>query len=151
MYTLLIKQPYVQLSHKNRTRIIDLAVYLFIILFMYTAASKLFTIKSFAATLAKSPLIGDYDLLVAWAVPLIEMGITFLLIMPFTRKAGMTASLSLMVTFTVYLLYMVLSEHKLPCHCGGAISNMTWQQHIWFNVLLIILAASSLVLINKKK
>lgn len=151
MQITLNKEPKLQLSDKTRAIITDVAIYLFVILFMYTAASKLLTIKSFASTLAKSPLIGSYSLIVAWAIPVIEMLISILLIIPQVKKWGLYASFFLMLTFTAYLMYMVFSGSKLPCHCGGVISEMTWQQHIWFNLGFVALAITGLVLNYKKK
>lgn len=140
METALNKRSTFQLSAKTREFIMDIAVYLFIILFMYTAASKLLTIKSFAATLAKSPFIGHLNNVVAWAIPVVEIIISLVLIFPAVRKTGMRAALLLMTVFTLYLTYMIFSGTKLPCHCGGVISSMSWQQHIWFNLGFIALA-----------
>lgn len=117
----------------------DVTAYLLIALFMYTAASKILTITAFSSTLAKSPLIGSYSLLVAWLVPAIEIIVSILLIAAETRKLGLYASLVLLGVFTLYLVYMVSSGIKLPCHCGGAISTMSWQQHIWFNAAFLII------------
>lgn len=133
-----------RLNTKSREMIMDIGVYLFIILFMYTAASKLFTIKSFASTLAKSPLIGSLNMFVAWSIPLVEIAISLVLIIPKYRKTGMRAALLLMTIFTIYLSYMILSSSKLPCHCGGVINKMSWQQHIWFNIGFILLALTGL-------
>lgn len=144
METILNKRSGLQLSAKTREIIMDIAVYLFIMLFMYTAASKLLTIKSFASTLAKSPLIGSLNFIVAWAIPITEIIISVVLIFPAVRKTGMYASLLLMTVFTFYLVYMVFSGAELPCHCGGVISTMTWQQHIWFNLGFIAVAITGL-------
>lgn len=144
------KRSYPKLSAHTREIIIDITVYLFIILFMYTAASKLFSINKFASTLAKSPLIGDLNFVVAWTVPIVEILISIALIFPNFRRAGLLASLALMSAFTLYLFYMVFSDNKLPCHCGGVISTMTWNQHIWFNMSFIVLALIGLILSKKK-
>ena len=134
-----------RLSAKNREIITDIAVYLFIVLFMYTAASKLLTVKSFASTLAKSPLIGNLNMIVAYAIPIVEILISLVLIFPSFRKAGLWASFLLMLAFTAYLMYMVFSGNELPCHCGGVISRMTWQQHIWFNLGFVALGITGLI------
>ncbi|SMC90254.1 MauE/DoxX family redox-associated membrane protein [Pedobacter nyackensis] len=151
METTLNKQTAFRLSAKTREIIIDIIAYSFIILFMYTAADKLLTIKSFASTLAKSPLIGSYHMIIAWAIPIIEIIISIILIIPSVRKAGLQASLLLISAFTLYLIYMVLSGSKLPCHCGGVISAMTWQQHIWFNLAFVTLAIFGLTIIRKEE
>jgi uncharacterized membrane protein YphA (DoxX/SURF4 family) len=150
METTLNKQTVFRLSAKTCEIIIDIITYSFIILFMYTAADKLLTIKSFASTLAKSPLIGGYPMILAWAIPIIEIIISIILIIPSARKTGLQASFLLMTTFTLYLTYMVFSGSKLPCHCGGVISSMTWQQHIWFNLAFVTLAIFGLLISRKK-
>lgn len=136
-------------SEKSKQIITDLVVYAFLILFMYTAASKFLTIKKFASTLAKSPLIGSYSLFVAWAIPIVEVLLGMLLVFDQKRKWSIPASLILMILFTMYLSYMVLSGSKLPCHCGGVISSLTWQQHIWFNSAFIALGFIGLGTRNK--
>lgn len=144
-----IKWSKQRLSVESKEMIMDTTVYLFIVLFMYTSASKLMTIKTFASTLAKSPLIGDLNFVLAWAIPVIEIIISIMLIIPSLRKTGLWSSLFLMIAFTSYLVYMVFSESKLPCHCGGVISMLTWPQHIWFNISFIVLAVIGLN-INKQ-
>jgi hypothetical protein len=134
-----------------RIQLKDIAVYLLLTLFMYTAASKILTINAFSSTLAKSPLIGSYSLLVAWLIPIIEIIVSILLIISGTRKLGLYASLVLLGIFTLYLVYMVSSGTKLPCHCGGAISTMTWQQHIWFNVAFLLIAITGIRLHKNKE
>jgi len=149
METTSIRWSKQQLSVEARELIMDITVYLFIVLFMYTSASKLFTIKAFASTLAKSPLIGDLNFALAWMIPVIEIIISILLIIPSLRKTGLWASLLLLIAFTIYLVYMVFSGIKLPCHCGGVINALTWPQHIWFNISFIVLAVIGLK-INKQ-
>ena len=139
MQTKTVSQSHFLFLVKYKGFITDLVVYAFIILFMYTAASKLFTIDSFASTLSKSPLIGRYGLAMAWTIPTLEIAISFLLVLDLSRKWSIPVATGLMLIFTAYLSYMVLSGSKLPCHCGGLISTLTWSQHIWFNIGFITL------------
>lgn len=149
MQTTLNKKINFNLSHNTKEIIIDIVTYLFIILFMYTAASKLLTVESFASTLAKSPLIGSLNMVVAYTIPIAEILISLALIFQTLRKVGLWASFLLMLAFTSYLVYMVFSGSTLPCHCGGVISSMSWQQHIWFNLGFLALAITGLGLYKK--
>ena len=126
-----------EIKLKHREYITDVTAYLFLALFIYTATSKLMGVNAFSSVLAKSPIIGSYHLTVAWAIPVVEIAISVLLILSATRKQGLYASFLLMIIFTLYLAYIVYSGNKLPCHCGGVISSMTWKQHIWFNLCFI--------------
>lgn len=150
MEIILKKFTSLQLSDKYKEIITEIIVNLFIVLFMYTAASKILTMEKFSSTLSRSPLIGSYNVIVGWAVPVIEILISLLLIIPALRKWGLAASFGLMSFFTLYLAYMVLSGDELPCNCGGVISTMTWQQHIWFNLGFVALGIAGMILHKKK-
>jgi len=144
MQTTIKKVRSLHVSEKSKAIIADVIVYAFIILFIYTATSKIQSFSSFKLVLSKSVLIGKYNVFVAWAVPFLEIVISALLIFPRTRKTGLLSSLAMMMVFTTYLIYMVNSGTQLICTCGGVLSSLTWQQHIWFNVVFILLAATGL-------
>lgn len=140
METTLKKQFSLRPSEKTRGIIVDIISYLFVALFMYTAASKIMTFGQFQSGLAYFPYISKFNTIIAWLVPSVEILISILLIVPSTRKKALYASLALMIIFTVYLIVMVLSGSKLPCSCGGVISKLHWKEHIWFNLIFVILA-----------
>lgn len=118
--------------------------YFFLFLFVYTAFDKLTDHHTFERILSHSDLIGSAAPYISWLVPLTELIITVLLLFPQTQAKGITASLVLMLGFTAYILYMIASGSKLPCHCGGVISQLTWKQHILFNTGCILLATVAL-------
>jgi hypothetical protein len=115
-----------------------------IFLFGYTAISKLLSIDRFEAVLEQSPLISSGAALLAWQIPLAELGIVLLLIFSSTRKMGLWVSAILLSFFTIYLFYMVLFSPHLPCSCGGLISSMSWPVHIGFNVVCIAITVAGI-------
>lgn len=127
-----------------RTPVFLFAVYFFIFLFLYTAADKIANQERFENVLSKSILIGPVSKYISWLVPVTEILIGIILLVPKSQKSGLLLSLLLMSIFTIYLGFMVFSGSQLPCHCGGIISRMTWTQHIWFNIACIVLAALAL-------
>jgi hypothetical protein len=132
-------------------RTTEIIAALFILLFVYTATSKLLSHDAFVVTLKKSPLIGFASLFLSWTVPLLEIFISVLLLIPKFRRKGLMASFFLMALFTIYILYMLLSSSHLPCSCGGVISKLSWKEHLWLNVLLTVLAALPLYLQQRLK
>jgi hypothetical protein len=108
-----------------------------ILLFVYTAISKFLSLDHFEDVLWQAPLIGNGAGVVARAVPLTELAIALLLFFPGTRLKGLYASFGLLVLFTGYLIFMILSDSTLPCQCGGVISSLSWMQHIFFNLFFI--------------
>jgi putative oxidoreductase len=127
-------------SYNNKMKklpVIQIASSLLILLFAYTAISKLLGYRAFARALSESPLIHNGADSIAWLLPATELIVVLLLFFETTRKIGLYASLFLLVSFTIYLLYMVLFVDDLPCSCGGVLSKMSWQEHIFFNLFFI--------------
>jgi hypothetical protein len=112
----------------------------FIFLFVYTAVSKLYDIRLFQSIIGQAPIIGEWKIFISWAVPITELLISVLLFVPTSRSVGLKASFGLMTLFTLYVLLLLLFSPTLPCSCGGVISDMSWSQHLVFNLLLTLLA-----------
>lgn len=117
---------------------IDIIAGLLILLFVYTALSKLDNYSFFQAQLNLYPFIGLFGKTLAWAIPAMELLIALLLLTPAYKIKGLMAALILLVAFTVYLLLMILYTPDLPCSCGGVIQSFTWTQHIFFNCFFIM-------------
>lgn len=120
--------------------ILNLIVAAFIFLFTYTAISKILSHELFRNTLDRSPIIGNYATFLSIALPVTELVVACLLFFPRYKLAGLYSSFLLMLVFTFYLGYMILFDEELPCSCGGVIQQMSWQQHLWFNIFLTVLA-----------
>jgi hypothetical protein len=115
----------------------DIIASFLILLFSYTAISKLLNPESFRAVLKTLPLTATGAGVLSLLVPPGELGIALLLIFSKTRRLALYAALVLLSVFTIYLVYIVLFAVHLPCSCGGVISKMSWRQHIVFNAVFI--------------
>lgn len=135
----------------KRSTIVEIISALFILLFVYTAVSKLMEGIKFEQTLSKSPLIGNYAGLIAIALPVTEIVVAILLLIPRTRLFGLYASAALMTLFTLYLSYMIAFTPKLPCSCGGVLKQMNWNQHLVFNLFFTGLAFTGIWLLKHPK
>nr|WP_143097972.1 MauE/DoxX family redox-associated membrane protein [Chitinophaga sp. CF118] len=63
-----------------------------------------------------------------------------------TRKYGLLGSLVLMLVFTVYVAYVLLFTTKRPCTCGGIIRQLSWPDHLIFNISFLLLAITGIIL-----
>jgi hypothetical protein len=133
-----------------RSIIISLISSAFIFLFLYTALSKLQELTKFIHVLGSSPLIGPYNYLVGWTIPVVELVVAVLLFLPATKRLGMYSALGLLMLFTVYVGYMLAFVPHLPCSCGGVIQKMTWRQHFLFNIVLTVLSFLGVRLMKKE-
>ena len=133
----------------TRKAIVDVIAALLILLFTYTAVSKLMAMPLFKALLEQSPGIGGYANILYIGIPVTELILSALLFFPGTKLIGLYASLVLMLGFSSYVAYMVSTGDSLPCSCGGVISAMSWKQHIFFNIFFTLVALVGIILHRK--
>jgi hypothetical protein len=82
-----------------------------------------------------SPPISAYASWLAILVPAVELGLVISLIIPRTRLLGLYGCFCLMVMFTTYIIIILRFSQFIPCSCGGILQNMSWAEHLVFNVV----------------
>lgn len=133
-----------------RKSVLEITSLLFILLFVYTAVSKFLDYENFRAVIGQSPLLTGFAPILAIVVPLAEVVIALMLAIPRYRGAGLYASFAMMALFTTYIIVLVTLSEKVPCSCGGVISRMTWDQHLYFNIFFVLLALLGMWLHTKQ-
>ena len=113
---------------------------LFILLFLYTAISKLSERHHFATIMGRSPLLKNLNVFLSWAIPVSELIVAVLLFFPPSRHWGLFFSFLLMTVFTIYIGYMLATASYLPCSCGGIFRKFSWKSHLFLNIFLSILS-----------
>ena len=119
---------------------------MYAVMLIYAATSKLLDFENFRVQLGQSPLLSAFAGWISVAVPVIEIIIAILLLIPKFRLIGLFASYILMVMFTAYIYIIVNYSAFVPCSFGGILEKMTWNQHLIFNSCFIILAGIAIVL-----
>jgi len=151
MGSIIINKQRFQLENKGKDRLILAICLLCIFLFLYTACAKLIDHSRFLNGLYHVKILSHFAFYISWLVPLAEILVAILLIVPRTVKCGLYSFLGILTLFTIYILSMLLWADKLPCHCGGVIEKLSWTQHVWFNLTFIALAIQVLRLLKTKK
>jgi len=123
-----------------------LICYLFIILFIYAAVSKLMDFENFQIQLAQSPLLSAYAGFISYAVIIVEIVIVLLLCIKQTQQIGLYASYGLMLAFTVYIYLIINYSDFVPCSCGGILEKLGWTEHLIFNLVFVGLAVIAIYL-----
>lgn len=130
--------------------IIEVITVLLIILWVYAAISKLLEYQVFVSQLHTHRYLQSFAGFLAWALPATEFIVAALLFLPKTRLIGLYCTVGLLLSFTIYLVLMLLSGKDLPCSCSGIISTLSWQQHIVFNQVFLLLAITGLCTLQTK-
>jgi uncharacterized membrane protein YphA (DoxX/SURF4 family) len=133
----------------KRNLMVEIISYLFIILFVYAAVSKLLDFEHYKAQIRQSSLLNTYTDYVAWGVPVIEILVSLLFFLPKLRLAGLWASFTLMVIFSTYIIFVLNFADSIPCSCGGVIASLSWSQHLIFNIGFSLLAIFGILLMQK--
>lgn len=126
---------------------------LIILLFTYTAFSKILDHDVFVGQLKVSPLkpIKAFAGVLAMAIPIIELIMVFGLLTDRFRYYTLYAVGILFVLFEIYIGGLMISGLRLPCSCGGVISLMSWKQHLIFNLAFIVITIAAISLIKKER
>lgn len=125
--------------------------YLYILLFVYAAVSKLLDFENFQAQIGQSPLLSIFAAYASTGVLLLEFLIAIMLAVPRLRIAGLYMAFTLMVMFTAYIYLILNYSSFVPCSCGGILEKLGWKEHLIFNILFTVLAATAILLSNEKK
>lgn len=125
---------------------IEIISYLFLILFTYAAFSKLATYETFVVQLGQSPMLSAFAGWISWSIPTIEIIIAVLLMFNRWRFLALTASFTLMAMFTAYIYIILNYSDFVPCSCGGILEKMSWEQHLYFNLVFCFLALVAIII-----
>ena len=138
------------IPNKPQTILLEIISALLIFLFVYAAASKLLDYQKFQVQLGQSPLLTAFAGWVSWIIPALEIIISIMLAFSRFRLFGLYASFCLMVMFTAYIIAITKFSDYIPCSCGGVLQNMSWNQHLVFNIAFVLLALVAIVLHPKE-
>lgn len=133
----------------KRSTIAEIISFLFIILFLYTGASKIIDYDVAKEQIALSPLLAPIAGFVVIFIPTLEALTSILLFFPKTRLYGLRSAFFLMLAFTGYVIYLLNYNDHLPCTCGGVLEQLSWPQHLILNGGLIVLSLWALFLLRR--
>ncbi|MCL9809853.1 MauE/DoxX family redox-associated membrane protein [Flavobacterium luminosum] len=131
--------------------LIEIVSLLYVVLFIYAAVSKLIDFENFKVQLGQSPLLSAFATPVAIGVPVLEIVIAVMLLLPKLKLYGLLSGFTLMVMFTAYIYIILNFSQFIPCSCGGVLEKMTWNQHLIFNLSFVLLAGLAILFQPEKK
>jgi putative oxidoreductase len=132
--------------------ITDTIAVLLIILFVYTASSKMLDFAQFKVQL-------EIQAIPRWSVPIllytlpgIEVSTALLLAFPSSRLIGFYLSVALIVVFTAYIgLALLHMFSRMPCSCGGVLKSLGWKNHFFFNLFFLLSSLTGLMLEKRER
>ncbi|WP_232424356.1 MauE/DoxX family redox-associated membrane protein [Flavobacterium sp. WG21] len=110
---------------------IEVISFLYVVLFVYAAVSKLLDFENFRVQLGQSPLLSAFAGVIAWIVPALELFIALLIVSKRWRIIGLFGALGLMIMFTAYIFIILNYSSFVPCSCGGILEKLGWTEHLF--------------------
>ena len=135
---------------KFKNILLEFICFLYILLFVYAALSKLLVFDEFKIQIGQSAMLTPFAGVVAWVIPYLEILIALLLIIPRFKLLGLFASFNLMLMFTVYIFIILNFSNDIPCSCGGVLEKLGWTEHLIFNIAFVILAFMGILIMNER-
>jgi len=138
--------------YANRYLLIKFVSAAFILLWIYTAGSKLTNFETYRLEMQHQVFSLAVSNILIYLLPVAELFTALLLLFQKTNRTGLTLSLLLISVFTVYIILIIAGYFpKIPCSCGGVIRAMGWMAHLVFNLVFLMLAALSLSIKPKRE
>ncbi|MFC3560193.1 MauE/DoxX family redox-associated membrane protein [Pedobacter jamesrossensis] len=125
--------------------------FVLIVIWCYAVFAKLSDLRLYQNQMEQQPFSHGVKTLLTYLVPFLELAAAVLLIAN-KSKLGLWVSFSLLFAFTIYII-LILTHFfpSTPCSCGGFISKMSWEKHLYFNGILICFNMFCLYWFIKKK
>ncbi len=130
----------------GRKLLVEIISSLFFLLFLYAAFNKILDFQNFKIQISQSPLLTSIASPIAWFIPVIEIVIALLVIIPKYQLIGLYSSFALMFMFTAYIITILNYSDHIPCGCGGILGHLQWHEHLVFNIFFVLLGVTGILL-----
>lgn len=131
---------------------VELITTLLVILFAYTALSKILEADTFRKQMLNQPLPETLRQNLVWLIPLSEITTSIFLIIKPVRLYGFIAAFLLMLAFTLYVsLILAKAFAYIPCSCGGILNTLSWEAHLILNIVFTLLALAGVIIERKRR
>lgn len=136
---------------KKRQYLLSFLTLLLLLLWIPVTIDKFWDLQAFKQTLLRQPFPSAWAEVLYWILPTAEGLCVVLLVLrtiddPKTNKFnfskwGFVLSSLLMLGFTLFILFGVLGWYeKRPCGCGSVIPRLTWEEHLVFNLMYLVIS-----------
>jgi len=111
------------------------------LLFSYTGIRKLLEFSEFSSQMHNQPIAGWIIQLAIWGLPSLEILLAVLLSANRFRLVGFVLTIVTLSMFTVYISLIIAGAFSyIPCSCSGIFRDMSWEGHLYINIILTALA-----------
>ena len=121
----------------------------FLVLWTFTGIEKLMDYEGFRQSIMNQVFPEAWASMMPPLLISVELLLALLLLYPASRRLGLLLSLLLMTVFTTYIgLVWMGAFPRVPCSCAGFLEDMSWEGHLMFNGVFMVLGIFGVVSIE---
>lgn len=123
----------------------ELIIFILILVWAYTFASKIFDFDTFNRQIKGAYLLSAGGSVLPYFLQVVHLGIVILLLNKNWRRLGLLTSLSVIILYTVYLIYILKFAPSIPCSCIAVFKRMNWHDQLYFNFIALAINIIGLI------
>ncbi|WP_153848398.1 MauE/DoxX family redox-associated membrane protein [Sphingobacterium paramultivorum] len=130
---------------KIKNLITELIIFILILIWAYTFASKIFDFDTFDRQIKGAYILSAGGSVLPYILQALHLAIVIMLINKNWRRLGLLTSLSVMVIYTAYLIYILKFAPSVPCSCIAVVRGMNWNDQLYFNFIALAINIIGLI------
>lgn len=128
-------------------RIDQFILLILVFLWFYTGLDKVLNYPAYSKAMHYQILPRELLWFLVPLLPVLEIALGCLLMIPKLKRFGFLCSTVLMMAFTIYAGLVYFGYFPLrPCACAGLFSKLTWGSHLLINIFLTLVALFGLII-----
>jgi len=136
---------------RTKNIISELIIFFLLTIWAYTFGSKIFDFDTFVRQIRGAYLLADMGYYLPYILQAGHLLIVILLLNKKWRKLGLIISLSVLLLYTGYLVYILKFAPSIPCSCIAIFKGMNWNDQLYCNFLLLALNIIGLIIFSMNR
>jgi hypothetical protein len=123
----------------------EVIVFILILVWAFTFASKIFDFDTFNRQIKGAHLLSSGGSILPYALQAIHLGLIIMLLNKKWKKIGLLTSFCILSLYTGYLVYILKFAPSIPCSCIAVFRGMNWNDQLYFNFSVLAINIIGLV------
>lgn len=130
---------------RTKNLIAEIIISLLLLMWAYTFASKVFDFDTFNRQIKGAYLLSAGGSALPYILQAVHLGIVILLLNKNWRRLGLLTSLTIIIIYTAYLIYILKFAPSIPCSCIAVFRGMNWNDQLYFNFIALAINILGLI------
>lgn len=136
---------------RTKNLIAEIIIFLLLLMWAYTFVSKVLDFDTFRRQINGAYLLSSLGSPLPYLLQVLHLSLVVLLIKKSWRKLGLITSLSVLLLYTGYLIYILKFAPSIPCSCISLYSALNWNDQLLINLAGLVLNIIGLIIFSFKQ